>query len=67
MPSKPKLKSSDMAARNWELVDAEESHDQLSCIVEASDDAIIRTTLDGIIISWNQGAERVFMAIWQMR
>jgi PAS domain S-box-containing protein len=60
MPSKPKLKSSDMAARNWELVDAEESHDQLSCIVEASDDAIIRTTLDGIIISWNQGAERVY-------
>src|SRR4029450_7836404 len=28
-------------------------------IVESSDDAIIGTTLDGMITSWNAGAERV--------
>jgi PAS domain S-box-containing protein len=33
---------------------------QLSAIVESSDDAIIGQTLDGIITSWNQGAERIY-------
>ena len=32
----------------------------LANIVESSDDAIITTSLDGIIISWNKGAEQIY-------
>lgn len=33
---------------------------RLAAIVEGSDDAIIRKNLDGIIETWNAGAERIF-------
>jgi PAS domain S-box-containing protein len=32
----------------------------LSSIVECSDDAIISKDLDGMVLSWNQGAERIY-------
>src|SRR6516165_6884132 len=32
----------------------------LTAIVEASDDAIIGETLDGTIVSWNKGAEKIY-------
>jgi PAS domain S-box-containing protein len=39
---------------------AEEEQRGHAAIVEATDDAIISNTLEGIILSWNQGAQNVF-------
>ncbi len=41
------------------LRQAEDTRLVLAAIVESSDDAIIGETLDGVITSWNQAAERI--------
>ena len=39
---------------------AEESRFRHAAIVESSDDAIVSGTLNGIIVSWNAGAEKIY-------
>ena len=37
-----------------------ESLSRIAAVVESSDDAILSETLDGIIMTWNAGAQRIF-------
>jgi PAS domain S-box-containing protein len=63
-PSERELRLLDILARQaadlLERREAEESIARLAAIVEFSDDAIITKNLDGVITTWNKGAERLF-------
>jgi len=42
------------------LKEADHENSKLAAIIEYADDAIVSLTLNGIVISWNQGAERLY-------
>src|SRR4051812_46246816 len=44
----------DVSERKW----SEKERSRLAAIIEHTEDAVVSTTLDGIIIAWNYGAER---------
>jgi PAS domain S-box-containing protein len=48
------------ASAAYQVVTFFESRKQLSAIVESSDDGIVSKDLNGIILSWNSGAQRIF-------
>ena len=43
-----------------QICGGDEARRQLANIVESSDDAIISEDLDGVVVSWNPGAVRLF-------
>ena len=47
-------------ARQYELRDRLEAQALMAAIVSSSGDAIVSKTLQGVIVSWNAGAERIF-------
>jgi PAS domain S-box-containing protein len=49
-----------MPPASGSLHDGEIAAARLAAIVNSSDDAIVSKTLDGVITSWNAGAERMF-------
>jgi len=52
--------ASKIARDMGDRLQAEQTRNRLAAIVESSDDAIISKSIEGIVESWNKGAERMF-------
>jgi len=52
--------SSSTAAPTADLAELERARAHLAAIVDSSEDVIVGKTLEGIVTSWNKGAERLF-------
>ena len=48
------------ASAAYQAIDFFKSRTQFAAIVESSDDAIVSKNLNGVILSWNTGAQRIF-------
>jgi two-component system, cell cycle sensor histidine kinase and response regulator CckA len=46
----------DISEKKW----AEKERSRLAAIIELVEDSVVNTTLDGIVIGWNRGAERKY-------
>src|SRR5215216_269533 len=57
-PSAPKVGTDQLT--NLNLKSPELAPYWLSALIESADDAIISKTLEGVITSWNAGAQRIF-------
>jgi PAS domain S-box-containing protein len=58
--SQTRLSNQEIQAHIKNIKEAEEKSAKLAAIVKSSSDAIISKTLEGIITSWNESAERIF-------
>ncbi|MBW1609259.1 MAG: PAS domain S-box protein, partial [Deltaproteobacteria bacterium] len=56
--SNPIIRS--LEERTFKLEKTNEELKRLAFIVESSDDAIVSTTLDGVVSTWNKGAEKIY-------
>ncbi len=59
-PSTSRLSSYKRSKRPYPTSEERDQSQQIANIVAASDDAIISESLDGIVLSWNRGAEKMF-------